>query len=173
LAPKADELVVVAPDKGAVKRATLVAESLISLDTPERILFGEKVRDPGSGEILETLVLTRMGETFTHLTPDKLAPFPLKGKPMLIVDDICDGGRTFIELAKVLREFEPSEIILYVTHGIFSKGFEVFKDQNGKPLIDQFLIANPFKRCLDWVAVDGVKFISDPTKTSFICLEFP
>ena len=42
------------------------------------------------------------------------------------MDDICDGGRTFIELAKVIRKdySKDSKIVLIITHGIFSKGFE-------------------------------------------------
>ena len=37
--------------------------------------------------------------------------------------DICDGGRTFIELAKAIKErTQDSEIYLVVTHGIFSAG---------------------------------------------------
>lgn len=39
---------------------------------------------------------------------------------LLVVDDICDGGATFIELAKVLPSC--AKLDLYVTHGIFSKG---------------------------------------------------
>lgn len=47
-------------------------------------------------------------------------------KMFLILDDICDGGRTFIEVAKVLKELVPDcKIVLFVTHGIFSKGKEV------------------------------------------------
>jgi phosphoribosylpyrophosphate synthetase len=45
-----------------------------------------------------------------------------KNKRILIVDDICDGGATFIEIAKQLKEREVSKIALYITHGIFSKG---------------------------------------------------
>jgi len=42
----------------------------------------------------------------------------------VIVDDICDGGRTFIELAKAIKEGRPTaEVYLVVTHGIFSGGF--------------------------------------------------
>ena len=43
---------------------------------------------------------------------------------MLIVDDICDGGATFIEAAKLLQTKGVRDIYLYVTHGIFSKGLE-------------------------------------------------
>lgn len=47
-------------------------------------------------------------------------------KRFLILDDICDGGKTFIEVAKVLKEYNPdAKIVLFVTHGIFSKGKEV------------------------------------------------
>ena len=49
----------------------------------------------------------------------------LEGKSVLIVDAICHGGRTFIELAKVLKkDYNVSTVGLYVTHGIFSKGFD-------------------------------------------------
>lgn len=164
LSSKVDNLIVVAPDKGAVNRATKAANGLIGWGCPEdRILFGEKVRDPDNGEILGTLIFMQEGESSVHLLPDRPQASNLKGKPMLIVDDICDGGRTFIELAKVLRQFEPSEIILYVTHGIFSKGFEVFKDKDGKPLIDKFLISNPFEQCLYHAEADEMNPIQiDP-----------
>ena len=42
---------------------------------------------------------------------------------ILIVDDICDGGGTFVGLANMLHNHIPV-IDLYVTHGIFSKGID-------------------------------------------------
>jgi ribose-phosphate pyrophosphokinase len=45
----------------------------------------------------------------------------------LIVDDICDGGRTFIEVAKQVAPICP-ELSLYVTHGIFSKGLAPLRE---------------------------------------------
>lgn len=47
-----------------------------------------------------------------------------QGKDMVIVDDICDGGRTFIEIAKKLQLLNPGNMYLIVTHGIFSAGYE-------------------------------------------------
>ena len=47
------------------------------------------------------------------------------GRDMVIIDDICDGGRTFIELAKKLKEAGAGDLYLYVTHGIFSNGLEL------------------------------------------------
>lgn len=110
--------IVIAPDKGAVERASQVQKSLGLSET----VYATKVRNPDNGEILRTEV------------PEEV---DYRGKNLLIVDDICDGGRTFIELAKVLKKYEPSRIDLYVTHGIFSKGFKVFEG-----LIDHLYVAN-------------------------------
>jgi ribose-phosphate pyrophosphokinase len=45
-----------------------------------------------------------------------------------IVDDICDGGRTFIEISKVIKSWQTSgKVILCVTHGFFTKGLGVFE----------------------------------------------
>lgn len=46
-------------------------------------------------------------------------------KDFIIIDDICDGGATFINIAKYIKEslYSNQKIYLVVTHGIFSKGF--------------------------------------------------
>lgn len=41
--------------------------------------------------------------------------------PILIIDDICDGGGTFLGIAEKLPP--NNKAFLYVTHGIFSGGF--------------------------------------------------
>jgi ribose-phosphate pyrophosphokinase len=54
-------------------------------------------------------------------------PNPFRGtrsKNVLVVDDICDAGGTFVGLAKVLRAAGAEKVFLYVTHGIFSKGLK-------------------------------------------------
>ena len=52
----------------------------------------------------------------------------LKGKRVIIVDDLCDGGMTFILTAKELLIYDVSNVDLYVSHGIFSKGTKVLTD---------------------------------------------
>ena len=52
-----------------------------------------------------------------------------KDVKFVIVDDICDGGRTFTEIAKAIRDQLPNaKIYLIVTHGIFSAGEEPLKE---------------------------------------------
>jgi ribose-phosphate pyrophosphokinase len=88
---------IIAPDKGAVDRATSVA-SLTNIP----IYMAEKTRDFATGK----------------LTGFKLDGLPLDGT-YLIVDDICDGGGTFLGLAAELG-LPREQLDLYVSHGVFS-----------------------------------------------------
>jgi ribose-phosphate pyrophosphokinase len=117
---KYDKTVLVIPDAGAMKK-TFETAKYLHLDT----VRADKIRSVDDGSITGTVVYSE------HLGD----------KDFLIVDDICDGGRTFTELAKVLRELTTGKIELYVTHGIFSQGLDVFKG-----LIDHIYVANPFPK---------------------------
>jgi ribose-phosphate pyrophosphokinase len=101
-----EPIVIIAPDAGAAKKAFAVAQQFVM-----PLITASKVRDTKTGEITRTEV--------------PATPW-LVGHDAVIVDDICDGGRTFIELAKVLRTNGARRVFLYVTHGIFSKGLGVF-----------------------------------------------
>lgn len=100
---------IIAPDNGAVKKASKIAEKF---KLP--LITCLKERDLATGHITKYRILD---------------PIEKPGKA-LIVDDICDGGATFNILAKSLKEDTPvTEISLYVTHGIFSKGLnELFEN---------------------------------------------
>lgn len=101
-----DKVVLVSPDAGAYKKVYDVAKKF----KIEKIITATKVRDLGTGDILRTEVPTL--DQHNNLM-------------YLIVDDICDGGRTFLELAKVIKEGRPTaKVYLIVTHGIFSAGFD-------------------------------------------------
>lgn len=66
--------------------------------------------------------------TFGNLTPiDKLQEH-IDCPHFVIVDDLCDGGGTFIAIAKAIKERAPdAKVYLVVTHAIFSKGFQPFE----------------------------------------------
>lgn len=104
---------VICPDAGAEKR-------ILKLKKP--YVMATKVRDVETGDIIET-----------KLYGD------VSGRECIIVDDICDGGRTFIELAKVLKVAGAASVDLYVTHGLFTKGMDVFTG-----LIDSIYCCDPF-----------------------------
>ena len=100
----------ISPDAGAIKKIHQLGRMLSSQDFQPDIFYGDKIRDTQTGRIVST-----------QFTGD------VAGRKVLIVDDICDGGRTFIELAKKLQEYKAKSIYLYVTHGIFSKGLDILQ----------------------------------------------
>lgn len=100
--------VVIAPDNGAIKKASKIAAKIGA-----KLVVAEKVRNPSDGAIVGVSFSDRDLET-------------LKDSHAIVVDDICDGGRTFIELAKAIdQDHKPERLSLFVTHGIFSKGIDV------------------------------------------------
>lgn len=101
---KGGDLVIVAPDAGAVKKTTKLAQAVQVKD----VGIGHKNRDVLTGEITGT----------SYTGPS------VYGRRVLMVDDICDGGATFVHLANALRAEGAHEIALFVTHGIFSKGID-------------------------------------------------
>lgn len=97
---------IVAPDAGATPRVTALLNRA-GYDRDFRIVQGLKHRDSGTGALSGFEV---QDSSF------------VRGKVCLIVDDICDGGGTFVGLAKELHKAGAARVDLFVTHGIFSKG---------------------------------------------------
>ena len=99
------EIAVVAPDTGARKRVELVAK-----DIGAPVVYATKTRDPVNGRLSAAAVSSSV-----------------PALPLLVVDDICDGGGTFVALAEALRGVTDQPLYLYVTHGLFTKGLEPLK----------------------------------------------
>lgn len=90
------------PDEGASRRYKIE-------DRP--FLSATKVRDPKTGT----------------LTGFNVPSVINRYKNVMIVDDICDGGGTFLGIAKEIDV--KVNLYLYVTHGIFSKGLTDLRSQ--------------------------------------------
>lgn len=98
------DLFLISPDGGALKKIYKVAAYLQDFE----VIECSKSRDVKTGK----------------LSGFKVYADDLKGKDCLIVDDICDGGGTFIGLANELKAKNADNLYLAVSHGIFNKGFE-------------------------------------------------
>ncbi|MDA8708611.1 ribose-phosphate diphosphokinase [Hellea sp.] len=120
--------VVICPDKGAVQRTRDIVHAFEKDFQPDPIVYCEKVRDPATGQI-----------THTNVMVDSL-----EGRTAIITDDICDGGYTFIKVAEQLKAKGAEKVVLFVTHGIFSKGLDVFDG-----LIDHVFTTPSFKHTPD------------------------
>lgn len=95
--------VIIAPDAGACKKTSQIFEKYQF----KSMATAEKTRD------METGLITKL--TFTG---------DVRDKHCVIVDDICDGGATFLALGRELRLGGAKSVKLFVTHGVFSKGTE-------------------------------------------------
>lgn len=64
-------------------------------------------------------------EDNSYITVKLSQPIPDNVKEVMIVDDLCDGGATFIAEAQYLRKLWPDiKMSLFVYHGLFTKGVE-------------------------------------------------
>ncbi|GAB5522454.1 MAG: ribose-phosphate diphosphokinase [Roseivirga sp.] len=98
----------IAPDSGALKKVYALADDL---ETDSVIACG-KIRNVGTGTL----------SGFEVYAED------LQGKTCVVVDDICDGGGTFLGIAKELKRKNAGKLILLVSHGIFSNGIQQLKE---------------------------------------------
>lgn len=119
LLARAEKPILVAPDAGALKKVSSIAKAIGT-----QWVRADKSRDPKTGDITGTVVYS------DHVGP----------RDFLIIDDICDGGRTFIALAEALRPLTDGRVYLYVTHGIFSAGYDALTTA-----IDGIYTANSFR----------------------------
>jgi ribose-phosphate pyrophosphokinase len=110
-----DGVRLVSPDAGALKKVFHVAEKI---GYKGEVIIASKHRDVETGKIDYTNVPMSVNDA---------------DKDVFIIDDICDGGRTFIEIAKAVNGVRNlssavhpdhhGKNYLIVTHGIFSAGY--------------------------------------------------
>lgn len=98
------DVILISPDGGALKKIYKVSEFSGGIEVVEC----SKSRNVKTGK----------------LSGFKVYADDLQGRNCLIVDDICDGGGTFIGLAEELKNKNAGKLYLAVSHGIFSKGFD-------------------------------------------------
>lgn len=125
-----ENAVLIVPDAGAAKKVGKYLESAPNL---KDVVYCIKERNLENG----------------NLQLKVLSPELCKNRNCVIVDDICDGGATFLAIANQLPL--TKSLTLIVTHGIFSKGFSAFKG-----VFDNIITTNSLCRSYDWSSVQSV-----------------
>jgi len=111
-----NEIVIISPDKGGYKRAKNAAKTFnYSFTSMEK---------------------TRKNGLIKHTINN---PEIVKNRPILIVDDIIDSGRTINSAAEVLINSGAKSVKILGIHGILSK-------REFSPLIDKIYITNTIKQ---------------------------
>ena len=116
----------VSPDAGANKKVFALSQAM---KIP--MIRADKIRDTATGNIIDTQVYTTKKQ--------------IEGKRLLIVDDICAGGRTFKELAQKLKSIANCDIDLYVTHGFFNNSTDVIDSLTSSGISYIHTLNNPYK----------------------------
>jgi ribose-phosphate pyrophosphokinase len=126
---------IISPDAGAYKKIFKVCQHL---NYKDEIVLCNKTRNVENGNI-------------TSVT---CAVNDFQGMDLYIIDDICDGGGTFILLADELKKRNCGKVNLIVSHGIFSKGVDAltnidhiyttdsFKDLESNQKLTQYKLQN-------------------------------
>jgi ribose-phosphate pyrophosphokinase len=118
----------IAPDKGAASKISNLQGD--NKDGIEQVVTLNKVRKDGKV----------IYEDYKFDT--------LYGK-VCVVDDLADGGATFIALGEMLKRTQPNitSYALYVTHGLFTKGLSelesVYSEFYVGNLVNKELLSNP------------------------------
>ena len=110
---KANTVNLLFPDKGAAERYGSILPNVLESNVGRihlNKLFCGKVRN---------------SETGVFMGFNVPAEHEFEPGPVLIIDDICDGGGTFNGIVETMEKNNIHErMYLYVTHGIFSQGFD-------------------------------------------------
>lgn len=93
--------ILICPDKGARRK---VDDYLKWNPNIVDVVYCDKERDLTNG----------------HITLKVLEPEKCKDRNCVVIDDLCDGGGTFLGIASQIK---PKYLTLIVTHGVFSKGY--------------------------------------------------
>lgn len=113
---------VIFPDSGAQYRYK-------NVDLGVPLVMGMKHRVAATGDITELRLVNDDFEEIKDLS---------MYEKVLIVDDICDGGATFIKLAKLLKDMKIENIGLYVSHGLFTKGLNPLWEAGIEKVYDKY-----------------------------------
>ncbi|ADE19842.1 ribose-phosphate pyrophosphokinase [Mycoplasma crocodyli] len=113
-----DKWTVVSPDHGGTVRARVLAELIA--DTVKISIIDK--RRIGTNQ---TEVMGLIGE--------------INDENAIIIDDIIDTGGTILKAVDTLKENGAKRIIVAATHGIFTKGFEVFENN---PNVEKVLVTD-------------------------------
>jgi ribose-phosphate pyrophosphokinase len=99
--------VLICPDAGAAKKVSKYFDWNSNI---KDIVYCSKNRNLATGK----------------LTLEVLEPEECTNRNCVIIDDICDGGATFLAIAEKIK---PAHLTLIVSHGIFSKGFTALEEK--------------------------------------------
>ena len=121
-----DNLLVISPDMGAMERARYYADMLSS-----DVGMFYKRRD-----------LTKIVNGKNPIVEHAYMGADVKGKNVIVVDDMIASGASMIEVGEKLRERGAKKIFFITTFSLFTEGIDVFKEAYKKKYFDKLYTTN-------------------------------
>ncbi|QKT05731.1 ribose-phosphate pyrophosphokinase [Mycoplasma sp. OR1901] len=144
-----EKFTVVSPDHGGTVRARKLAELIA--DTVQICIIDKRRTDVNKTEVMGIL-----GN--------------IENRNAVIIDDIIDTGGTILKAVDTLKENGAKKVVVAATHGIFTKGFEMFENNPNvekviiTDSIDNYELASKFSK-LEIISLS--EFLSKVIKASF------
>ena len=124
-----DKALIISPDEGAIDRC-LRYSSLLGLDN---LGMFYKRRD-------YSRVVKGRNPILSH---DFISsPDDVKGKDVIIIDDILATGESLLEVARKLHEMGAKRIFTFITFGQFCNGTKLFDQAYADGIIDKIFVTN-------------------------------
>jgi ribose-phosphate pyrophosphokinase len=130
------DALLICPDAGAAKKINKYFEWNKNL---KDVVYCSKNRDLSTG----------------NLALEVLEPKRCEGRNVAIIDDICDGGATFLSIAEKIN---AKHLALIVTHGIFSKGFSALEKRFNEIIVSDSYCKKNESRIVRMLTVNYADF---------------
>ena len=121
-----DHLMIVSPDEGAMHRAVYFS-NVLGVDMG---MFYKR-RD------YSTIVNGK-----NPIVAHEFLGTDLKGKNIIIIDDMISSGESMLDVAKQIKERGASRVFVCTTFGLFTEGFEKFDEYYEAGYIDRVITTN-------------------------------
>ena len=145
-----DHLMVISPDEGGMGRAIYMANNL-GVDMG---MFYKR-RD------YSTIIDGR-----NPIVAHEFLGADVKGKDMIIIDDMISSGESMLDVAKELKRRKARKVFVCATFGLFTNGLSMFDKYYEDGLIDRVLTTNLVYQTPDllsrpyYISVDLSKYIA-------------
>lgn len=121
-----ENLMIISPDAGSAPRAIYLA-NVLGVDM---------------GMFYRRRDYTRIIDGRNPIVAHEFLGTALKGKNMLIIDDMISSGDTMIEVARELKQRDANKIFMCSTFGLFTNGLKKFDRAYEHGLFDRLLTTN-------------------------------
>ena len=121
-----DHMLTISPDEGGMKRAVYFA-NVMGLDM---------------GMFYKRRDYTKLVNGTNPIVAFEFLGSSVKGKDMVIIDDILSTGDSALEVAQALKKRGARRVFFFATFGLFTRGLEKFDDAYKNGTIDKVFTTN-------------------------------